>query len=537
MQPILYNKVRKLVNQQLLKTLTVDIFDTILLHEYWPAGLRYNDIAIKHLPIFQAKISPLITAAEVYSWRMYTQQELRKTGRPLRLDLWFDAMISMFCIKYNVSLDDNQHLELLARLISTELEFEINSCKPNQRLIRQIAALKQLDPTLKVYFVADSAFTAEQIKTLLDICHISIFDGGICSSDLGATKRDGELYELLSTHLASDFDLMSNLHLGDQHLPDFLMPILHDSLAIHYRPLRCRGLRTLIGRTALKIIEAKTIHREQKRHRELYPSTPFISDDWQQYGCILAQAQALWSWQLCLETEFRSETNFLLSSTICTDISRRAPQLLDRHNVRLASSLDQDTMLRALVWLLATFPTNRWNSAKLFHTIAQETNFTNRLDWYDLCFTKDYPYSELAVNSYDDAEFWSTFLNEVASADAHYTELLTKAYENMAQILPRDSQDLCIITLHHDYTTELFRAFARLHGVNNTITEQVLDVNLDLAKSTNALQSSLNPRRIHQADQGAAKYLPVLQHTELAPNIYLEKVLCPNLRRISKTIK
>ncbi len=537
MQPILYNRVRNLVNQQLLKTLTVDIFDTILLREYWPAGLRYHDIALKHLPEFQAKISPLITAPEIYSWRIHTQQELHKAGRPLRLDLWFDAMISMFCTKYNATLDDNQHLELLARLISTELEFEINNCKPNQRLIRQIATLKQLNPALKVYFVADSYFTAEQIKTLLDICQINIFDGGICSSDLGATKRDGELYELLSTHLAADFDLMTNLHLGDQRLPDYLVPILHDSLAIHYRPLRCRGLRTLVGKVALKTLEAKLTRREQKRHRELFPATPLIGDDWQQYGCILAQAQALWSWQLCLETELRSETNFLLSGTICTDISRRAPQLLDHGNVRLASSLDQDTILRALIWLLATFSTSRWNSAKLFQTIAQETNIANRSDWYSLCFTKDYSYSDLAAKSYSDDEFWQVFLNEVASADTHYTELLAKAYEDMAQLLPRDSQDVCIITLNHDYTTELFRAFARLHGVNNNITEQVLDIKLDLTKSTDALRSSLNARRISQADQGAAKYLAVLQRTELAPNVYLEKVLRPNLRRISKVLK
>ena len=50
-------------------TVTVDVFDTILLRKAWPEGLQFLEVADVMLPLFHKYINSSITAYEIYSWR------------------------------------------------------------------------------------------------------------------------------------------------------------------------------------------------------------------------------------------------------------------------------------------------------------------------------------------------------------------------------------------------------------------------------------------------------------------------------------
>lgn len=528
MKPTLYKKILKLINRHHLRTITVDVFDTILLNQYWPASLRNHDLARLWLPILQKAISPKITTYEIYSWHKFAQQELHHSHRPLRVDLWIDALVDLFCTKYNITLSNDQHLELLASLISTELEFTIHNTKPNLPLITQLTMLKQLHPDLKFYFLADTHFTAEQIKTLFDIFEINLFDGGLCSSDLGTTKQSGELYELLETQLSPKFDLAYNLHLGDQRLTDYLAPIAHDSFAIHYRPFRMRGLRTLVGQTAITTIEIATRLNANWDYQDLIELHSIKNTPWQEYGALTAQAQTLSAWQLYLAVELEPETNFLLTGPTATQIVRRAPQLLDYSNLRLGVNLDQATLLQAYAWLLATYHSDHWNAANLFKLVANAAHYTKRQDLYQLCFTKDYAISDLAIQSFDDQTFWSALLHEIETSDTRYTEHLRFAYETVVQSLIQDNQPLCLVNFDDDITT-LYRNFAQLHGITNNIYQRHFS-------NTRLSTSQFLPRRQAKIEQGGSKFIAALQNSSLAPTEYFQAVLRKNFKRLSKRL-
>lgn len=531
MKPALYNKLLKLINRHHLQTLTVDVFDTTLLNEYWPSDLRDYDLARKWLPIFQQTISAKITIYEIYSWRKFAQQELLQSHRPLRIDLWTDALVDLFCTKYNVLLNSDQHLELLATLISTELEFIVHNTKPNLPLLTQLQLLKQAHPELKIYFLADTHLTSDQIKTIFDIFEIKLFDGGICSGDLGSTKRSGELYELLESQLSPQFDLTHNLHLGDKRISDYLMPILHDSFAVHYRPLRLRGLRTLVGKTAIKIIELTARTNAKWDYQDLTELNLTRRSTWQAYGAITAQAQTLTAWQLYLATELEPETNFLLTGTASAQIIRRAPQILDQNNVRLAVNLNLTTLLQAYAWLLATYHTSHWNAAELLRLVMQAAHFTERSAIYNLLFTKDYVTSDLAIQSFQESEFWSALLNEIESAEPRFTDHLRTAYEITAQTLTQDNQPLCLINFDEDLSV-LYRNFAQLHGVNSNVSNRQF-----YTFNSSPIQSQLTPRRQAKAEHSGIKFIAALQNSSLSPLEYIHTILQPNFKRLAKHLK
>ncbi len=533
----LYHKISKQLTQYHLQTITLDIFDTVLLHEYWPASLRQYDIAVKWLDIFQKTISPQITVFEIFSYREYAREQLEQQGQPLRMDLWLDALITLLSLKYDVVLDSDQHLELLVTLITIELDFEVNNSKPNRQLIDAISLLKQLNPELKVYFVADTHLTCEQIETLLDIFQIKIFDGGICSSDLGLAKQDGKIFEKLASELPG-LDLMANLHIGDHRIPDYLMPVLHDSQAIHFRPFRMRGLRTLVGQAWMALLRFTAKHREHKRIQQICPlATSSVSESWYEYGVLISQAYTIWGWQLRLATELHDQENFLLAGKVADQILQRTPQLAKQENFHTCAALDSTMILRAFVWLLATYRTPRWDAARMLQILFHESGLESRLELYQLCFADDYAYSALAVESLSDEAFWSTFLDELADAGTQYTHVLQEAYETTLQCLPQDHKPLHFLSLSDDSTARLFHEFARLHSITNEIHVQVLDANLQLGQYNQALKPQLNQRRHQKIQRGSQAALALLRQTELAPHVYLEKVLRPELKKTFKTLQ
>ncbi len=537
MQPTLYKKILRIIDKNQIKTITVDIFDTILLNDYWPEDLRYFDLAKRWVADLYQITALQITPYELLDLRKQAETELQDANRPLQIDLILDIVLDLLCAKYDISLSSDDRLQILATLIATEIQFKIANTRPNHNLIAQLKSIKEARPEMKIYFLTDTPFFAEQIKTMLQILDIKIFDGGISSSDLGCEKRDGKIFELLDDNLAPGFNLMSNLHIGDHRVPDYLMPILHDSQAIHYRPVRMRGMRTTVGKCAMQVHKSLAYRREKARVQALFVSTH--TNDWEQYGAIVAQYRAIWNTKIQLRAGLADDTRYLLARSISdfvlTSSATRKNATLEQENV-LASTLDKTTILRAFVWLLATFETTRWNAAKLLELLTRTAKLTDRQKLYQLAFSEDYMVSNLAMQSLSDAEFYSEFLTEIKTAEPGSVALLRESYEQMVQLLPRNSQKVCIVEQNNDDTAMLFREFARLHGINNEIMECILDADGSVTAAETRVQDRINTRRLACIKRGYQNGPALLRQTELNHENYIKTILKPQLKRVVKAL-
>lgn len=525
MAPRLYKRINQAVEKHQLKSITVDVFDTLLLHDYWPADLRYYDIAVRWLPTINRLISSDITTYELYSERIATKRTLNNEQISSRIDIWFDVLIDALCDKYNLELDEEVRFELLTSLMAIELEFEIANTKPNTALIKELSTLKAKHPELKIYFVADSHLMTEQLKTLLKIKEITLFDGGVSSADFNKTKASGELYEQLADEFGSHFNLSTNLHIGDRRDPDFLAPRQHDSLAIHYRPIRLRGLRTLIGKTWLRYLQQAALERSKRQLTRLDNYAI-----WYNYGAITSEIHQNWSAQLSQLVKAYDHAEVIIAGQLTTSAKSNLSKL---HYVHLAPDLTKDTLIRAFLWLLAASPAKHWDSARLLQLLMQQEGLS-RLDLYQLCFTPTYAYSAFAINSFSDDDFLRLFLQELLSADKTFTEPAWQSYAYVANLLPSNAKTVVILQIPHDDTAELFSNFARLHGVSNFIKLIAFDSDNTISTYQSPVASLLNTRRQDLMALGTVETAN-WQH-ELSPTAYYQKILLPKYRCVARKI-
>lgn len=529
MAPKLYNKITRLIEENKLTSLTVDVFDTVLLYNYWPADLRYYDIAVRWLPTVNRLISPKITTYELYDWRMSAKRTLDQEKLSSRIDIWLDVMIDALCNKYNADLSEEEKFEILTNLMAIELEFEIKNTKPNASLIDKLAKIKQEHPQIKIYFVTDSHFMSAQISTMLDIHQIKLFDGGVSSADYNKSKASGELFEQLTLEFGPSFNLATNLHIGDGRNPDFLAPSQRDSLAIHYRPIRLRGLRTLIGSGWLKCLQ--TIARHQS-YRQLDDATRNSRLIWQKYGLLLTEIFQTWTYQAQDLARIHDGDIVIFAGEELRNLLRFAPKLQRNELITIAPELDKAHLLRAFIWLLAAYQTERWDSTRLLQLLMQTEQLT-REGLYELCFTDQYNYSPIAIYSFSDQDFLATFLRELLNSDPQYSAPARESYQKIAGHLPLNDKKLAIIQVPSDNTAQLFQNFASLHGVKNHIETFILD-QYDVQVMQQQLTGTMNGHREKQIALELSNTEQI--HTILAPDVYLTKVLLPSFCKLTQQI-
>lgn len=521
----LYDKIAKLVKTHHLQSLTVDVFDTVLLYDYWPESLRSYDLAVRWLPIVRQYIAPGITAYELYSRQAEVSELFRQQKLTARLDLLLDVMIDGLCSKYQVKLDTEANLSLIAELMSATLQFELKNSAPNRQLISQFTQLKHTFPELKMYFVADSALTAEQIKALLELQQVKIFDDGASTADSTA-KSKAELFEELPQTFGADFEISKNLHIGDERTADFLAAHAHDSLALHYRLIRMRGLRTLVGAAWIKSLEAYAKLRAQQ-------SQISSESTWQDFGATLAGVYQAWTSQMQDLARLHDDEDVLLAGEEASQLAQMSLVLENNELARTAPEFNKGNVLRAFIWLLAAFQAERWDAARLLALLCVQEQLS-RLDLYQLCFDAGYNHSALAVNSFTEEKFYEHFLRELLNADEKYTQTLRTCYQAVASYLPQNQKSVLIIQLSDDNLGQLFQNFAELHGVHNPIRAISLDTNNYVHRQQVELFGLMNPRREQAVTTGLTT--PVKTHYELTAKETLAKILYPKLQRLTRRI-
>lgn len=463
----IYTQLAQKIRENHLQSLTLDIFDTVLLYRFWPE--QQHDIAIakkwhQSLPdLLGLKLSPL----ELIEWRKVARHELtslhylkfgsNSTFNP-DYETWFAEIISLIDERYNLDLDEAKRELIQQTMLRDQLQATAEMVKPNLTLIKAVRDLKTALPDLKVYFLADEPYSRDQIQYFLDYYKVDIFDGGTTSVSLQTAKQNGELFQKVIENQAfgPDFQLKTNLHVGDSHKTDYLPAKKQGSFALHYRPIRMRTLRTLAG-----FVDAEL---------RLQPA-PDLFGDRRSAGLS----------HLGFLAKNCPDRTFLLISTQADNLKFQgitlAPKSFTSPNIVTAPSLNQHTITRALTWLLLSRADQRWNLRAVF-SLIHATNPDNkklsslekRRAIYEFCFGPEYPVSSLILEPRSDQEFFEAFLQDFVTADPRYVEHLREAYATAASFLPRGDVKVTIVDNDPSCASaRLFREFAKLHSLDNPI--------------------------------------------------------------------
>ncbi len=223
----IYSSLSKQINQIQPKTITVDIFDTLLMRrnraEQWHFW-QFSKQAALILKKNKVNCSPLL----YFSLRNYYNRVLRSAN----LEKGNDYEASINSVNYTIITDVSNRnkkkvskrdiADLCKKLAQGEIEFEYEHLFLNKKLFKTLVNTKA-----KIYFVTDMYFESNQIQQLLKKFGIPF--QGISSADYLQGKSSGRSF----IHLIEKFPqikIHTNLHIGDHRQADIAIP---ERMGIH----------------------------------------------------------------------------------------------------------------------------------------------------------------------------------------------------------------------------------------------------------------------------------------------------------------
>lgn len=487
----LYSAISQRIEQDGIRTITVDIFDTVLFRKIWPEDLQFLVVAEKWLPRFREVFDADISAYKIYSWRQYARSELfaafysyknnreqQRGGGEFDVNLrsWFEAVVDLFSNIYDKRLSKADRRELVEYMISVELATERENLYVNREVVDALQAVRRNYPDVKIFYASDMYLTGVNLDQLLAFFGVEVFDGGVASTDFGAAKHDAKLFYKLqdSKILCDDFDIFANLHVGDNMNSDVKMADAAGSFSIFYHPIRLRRFREKYGARKLQKLQ-KRVHKldNTKLRRELSEKTN--KKIWQSYGELFSQPLYSFLFHVGVMARECPGVNFLMVSSEATSFAKFgreiAPGLFAQKNIAVAAKLNRRMILRALVYLLSRGRDKKFNAKVIERVINLGEVDGSRREVYRFFFGKEYPFSEMVVNNRDEKTFYEAFLEDIKTADEKYTRILRDSYEYVTGILSRNTyKKIVIVDVGWGGTVQqLFSEFVRLRDDGVTV--------------------------------------------------------------------
>lgn len=212
--PTPWHEIRHILDSPVIHTLSLDIFDTLLLRRLAPEYYRFLRIA-EHIgrvlqqhglerpnvEIFQAR---LLATGIIYR----TMQERDGDGEGQH-----DRIIALQLR----ALDLPQSLSPL--LVEIEATYEINVLSPDRQVVALVNHVRQLGK--RVILVSDMYLRGSTIATILDAHDVrQLTDATYVSSEVGMTKHRGGLFQHVIEREGRPAG--GYLHIGDNHHADLL---------------------------------------------------------------------------------------------------------------------------------------------------------------------------------------------------------------------------------------------------------------------------------------------------------------------------
>jgi len=261
----IYSRLQGQINSIQPKTITIDIFDTLLLRrnraEQWHFW-RFSKVAAKTLQNNSISCSALL----YFSLRNYYNQVLRTVNLDLgydyeaSLDSINEAIIKEVSRRRGKKLTLAYRKDLCKKLAQAEIKFEKEHLFVNKKLVSVLENNK-----VPVFFVTDMYFDSQQIRQLLKVFGIQY--RGISSADHLHGKSSGRSFARLGEKFSS-VRLTTNLHIGDHRQADIAVP---ERLGMHvfWLNLPLHRLRLLITKyffgLVVKGISANATRKEYNK--------------------------------------------------------------------------------------------------------------------------------------------------------------------------------------------------------------------------------------------------------------------------------
>lgn len=244
-------RIKRLIRINQHETITVDVFDTLLMRKVYPEDLQFLKHAAEAAKILEPVLKHRIDAKTFYGFRKYARaiidecKQQQKLDRESHIEEIFRMVLKGISQKHAVELSEDQEQLLIDQLIDKELELEYRYLKVNKGLITLLR--KQKENGKKIYFISDIYLDTKHIQQLFERFGIlDLFEGGICSANVGYCKGSGKLFKKITQKkILEDVSPLSNLHIGDNHISDFLSAKRFGHHAFHYKTWHHRPMRPL----------------------------------------------------------------------------------------------------------------------------------------------------------------------------------------------------------------------------------------------------------------------------------------------------
>lgn len=485
--------LRNYLKTNTINTITVDIFDTILLRRVWPEGLQFIEAAKRSVSIFQASINENITPFEIYSWREYVRQEILDGKRQdphgvndvdLNLEEWFTELYSVLHAKYNGKSAKITKKDLSA-LIGIEMQLEKEYTQSNTRLIDTLRTAKNENPKLKIFFASDMYLTTKQVEGMLEHHNIlDLFDGGITSTDAGNAKHSGRLYYHMHTLKDGfkDVKLPHNLHIGDSYHSDVEMARIAGSASLHYHHTRLRRVRTLAGRVQLKLIKMRAFKKEAKHYKKSLAQSRAISNNKNRHmhdlGFLFSQPMGAYLLHVGLMATYTKNKRYIFASSEASTFVDAGKKLFgDFYDTpEAAIKLNRKRSISAVAWTIIT-KNDPTLITKLIKTVRYGEIGDNRKELYDFLLTSDFGVNEAEINAMPTKKFYQKLHEDLQSAEAKFTKHLKDDYTYVKSTLPKDGSTVVICDVGWGGTVQaVYTVFAELHDYKGDVEGVYLGV-------------------------------------------------------------
>lgn len=117
----LYHKINDFIINKGVKTITLDIFDTVLMRDTWPEDIQFYEVAKKWQPLFKKYTDANIPVEQIWSYRNYVRREIIDAKyryedkdnnnaytdakvHDVNLDSWFEALVDVIMDMNNIKL-------------------------------------------------------------------------------------------------------------------------------------------------------------------------------------------------------------------------------------------------------------------------------------------------------------------------------------------------------------------------------------------------------------------------------------------------
>jgi len=296
-------RLRRFIKKNHIKTLTVDVFDTVLMRKIYPEERQFYKHAQAVSEFLEPKINQKLNPFYLVSLRKFCRhvnddvKQDKKKDRESHIEKIFSLMLQLIFEQHEVALGKAEKEEMIKKMVQEELELEKKWLTPNHALIKFLRAAK--DQGLKIYFLSDIYLDSQHIHELFTHFQINdLFEGGVSSANLDYCKGTGKLFKKIKKeNLIPGLNFTTNLHIGDNPISDVLSPRRSGSHAWHWWTFHhrmTRRIKTFFGIFSHHLNRRKyewTQYRSlEKQSQEKQAGLSSYQKELHQTGSLLAPA-------------------------------------------------------------------------------------------------------------------------------------------------------------------------------------------------------------------------------------------------------